>query len=161
MGITLEPALVEAAAFCGVEWPTVDESALTSAGEVWARYATTATKQSARCNQAIDSVKSQNEGPGLQAFLAYVAKRENATATLQDFTASAPQVAAGFHRAARVVAAGKAAAQTELVVMAAIMARTKGNGAESVGPLLALKVQTRRRVEAIWEQTARALRGDA
>lgn len=158
MGLSLDPALTEAAAFCGVQWPSVDEDSLAGAGGVWSQYTATATGYVQRCDQAVEHVSGRNEGPAVRAFAGYVAKRENATATLRDFAASAPEVAAGFLRTARVIAAGKAAVLAELTLLAGFMAQAEQVGSNAVGPLLRVRGQIRQRVDAIWDRTAEAIR---
>lgn len=158
MGLSLDPALSEAAAFCGVQWPSVDEDSLVGAGGVWSRYAATAAEYVQRCDQAVEHVTGRNEGPAVRAFAGHVAKYENGTATLRDFAASAPEVAAGFLRTARVIETGKAAVLSELALMAGFMARAEQVGSSAVGPLLRLRAQIRQRVDAIWDRTAEAIR---
>lgn len=166
MGFQLSGQLAQAAAFCDVEWPTVDEDALTAAGSEWSAFGGQGSSLVNDISSAVSHVTGNNSGAATASFALQTEATNNATACMQDFVASGPPIAAGFVRAARVITTTKMAAAASLAVLAALMATTKDASAgddaagakEADAALQACREETRLRVEAIWQQGAAALR---
>lgn len=166
MGFQLSGELAKAAAYCGVEWPTVDEDALTAAGSEWSAFGGQGSSLVSDLSAAAAHVAGNNSGATAASFALQTEATNNATACMRDFVASGPPIAAGFVRAARVITTTKLAAAASLAVLAALMATTKEAAADADAEAaeeadVALQVcreETRMRVEAIWQQGAAALR---
>lgn len=122
MGMMLPGYLTQALNYCGFNWPSTDEDSLRSWGRDVRALAQSVPGARAAVVAAADEVRAINRGPGVDAFLASLAKAESPVHSFDDLANLSSAIATGADVVAGIIVGLKVLVIGQLVLVAAAIA---------------------------------------
>ncbi|MFX4273973.1 hypothetical protein ACQBAR_02260 [Propionibacteriaceae bacterium Y1685] len=147
MGMQLPDGLRFALSVLGYEWPATDEDVLLAWADDWQSLAAGLGENGAMLSSTVTSVVERNEGPGLDAFVAFTDAEGGTRDSMNKAAHGCMQFASAFRMLAEVVRALKTLIIGQLIILAAAIALAVASGGWGSAGVLAAKEAAKRAID--------------